>query len=77
MFSIKNCAYNLRGTGSRFNQPAPNATFKHKSFPYIACRLWNHLPSHVREAPDLKNFVGKLKELKLGLEVCPCNVCAS
>ena len=27
--------------------------------------------------PHLKNFVGKLKELKLGLEVCRCNVCAS
>ena len=36
--------------------------FRHKSFSYIACRLWNNLPSHVREAPDLKNFVAKLRE---------------
>ena len=77
MFSIKNCAYNLRGTGSRFNQQDPNTAFKHNSFSYIACRLWNHLPSNFREVPDLKSFVGKVKELKLGLEVCSCNVCAS
>ena len=31
MSSIKNCTYNLRGTGSKFDQPAPYTTFKHKS----------------------------------------------
>ena len=31
MSSIKNCAYNLRGTGSKFDQPAPYTTFQYKS----------------------------------------------
>ena len=26
MFSIENCTFNLRGTGSRFDQPAPSST---------------------------------------------------
>lgn len=51
--------------------------FRHKSFSYIACRLWNNLPSHVREAPDLKNFVAKLKELKLSQVECPCKLSSS
>ena len=46
MFRIKSCAYNLRGNGSRLDQPAPNTSFKHRSFSYIACRLWNNLPLH-------------------------------
>ena len=29
MFRIKNCAYNLRGIGSRLDQPAPNTSSKH------------------------------------------------
>ena len=37
MFSIRKCAYNLRGNGSRFDQPPPNTRFKHRSFSYIAC----------------------------------------
>lgn len=77
MFSLKNCAYNLHGNGSRLNQPAPNTSFRNKSFSYIACRLWNNLPSHVREAPDLKNLIAKLKELKLGQVECHCNLCSS
>ena len=65
MFRIKKCAYNLRGNGSRFDQPNPNTSFKHRSFYYnIACRLWNNVPLHVRQAPNLKNFVAKLKKLK-------------
>ena len=51
MFRIQNCAYNLRGNGSRLDQPAHNTSFKHRSFSYIACRLWNNIPLHVREAP--------------------------
>ena len=65
MFRIRNCPYNLRGNGSRLDQPAPNTSFKHRSFSYIACRLWNNILLHVREAPNLKNFVAKLKKLKL------------
>ena len=57
MFRIKKCAYNLHGNGSRLDQPAPNTSFKHRSFSYIACHLWNKVPLHVRQGPNLRNFV--------------------
>ena len=40
-------------------------TFIHKSFSYIACRVWINLPPQVREASDLKSLVAKLMELNL------------
>ena len=73
MFRIKNCAYDLRGSGSRLDQPAATTSFKHRSFSYISCRLWDNVPLHVREAPNLKNFVAKLKKLKLSQDECRCN----
>ena len=78
MFRIKNCAYNLRGNGSRLDQPAANTSFKHRSFSYIACRLWKNQPLHVREAPNLKSFaVAKLKKLELSQDECRCNSCSN
>ena len=77
MFRTKNCVYNLRGNGSRLDQPAPNTGFKHRSFSYIACRLWNKIPLHVREDPNLKNFMAKLKQLKLSQDECRCNFCSN
>ena len=67
MFSLKNCANNLRGNDSSLNQPAPNTKFRHKSFSYIAYRLWDNLHSRVREAPDLKNFVAIASSKNLSL----------
>lgn len=69
MFRIKNCAYNLRSIGSRLDQRAPNTSSKHRSFSYFACRLWNNLRSHVREAPNLKNFLSQLKKVKLSQDL--------
>ena len=77
MFRIKNCPYNLHSNGSRLDQPAPNISFKHRSFPYIACRPWNNLPLPVGEVPNLKNFVAKLKKLKLSQDECLCNSCSN
>ena len=77
MFRIKKCAYNLHGNGSRLDQPARNTSFKHRSFSYIACRLWNSVPLHVRQARNLKNFVAKLKKLKLSQDECRCKSCSN
>ena len=53
-------------TANRSRQPLPNVS--------SALRCWNN---YVREASDLKNFISKLCGLKVGLEVCHCNVCGS
>lgn len=54
---------------SRLDQPAPNTSSKHRSFSYIACHLWNNLPLHVREAPNLKNVLSQLKKVKLSQDL--------
>lgn len=69
MFRIDNCANNFRGIGSKLDQPAPNTSSKHRSFSYIACLLWNNLPLHVREAPNLKYFLSQLKKVKLSQDL--------
>ena len=38
-----------------------NTTFGRRSFSYVAPRLWNHLPLHLRLAPTLCNFKSRLK----------------
>ena len=35
------------------------------------------VPSHVKEAPNMKNFVAKLKKLKLSQDECRCNSCSN
>ena len=77
MFRIKKCAYSLCGNGNRLDQAAPNTSFKHRSFSYIACRLWNNVPLYIRQAPNLKNFVAKLKTLKLSQDECRGNSCSN
>ena len=67
------------------SRPQSNTTFNStqcKSFSYIACRLWNKLPTHVREASDLKFFGVGLPSAKkltgyLDLDECRCNLSSS
>ena len=69
LFRVKHCAYDLCGNDSRLDQQALDASFKHRSFLYVACHLRSNLPLRVREATNLKNFVAKLKKLKLSVIV--------
>ena len=39
MFSVRNCANNLCGAGSRVNQPTSKTALKHKSLSYVTFRL--------------------------------------
>lgn len=56
LYSVKQCRYNLTGSGSRMNQPAPSSRFGHCSFSYIGCRLCNCLPQDIRDASCISNF---------------------
>ena len=55
-FKIKLCSYNLRGSGTILEMPRCNLEWRHKSFSFIAARIWNSLPSFIREAEDLSTF---------------------
>ena len=56
LFKIKLCSYNLRGSGTILEMPRCNLEWRHKSFSFIAARIWNSLPSFIREAEDLSTF---------------------
>ena len=60
-FDIKNVEYNLRGVGTRLEQPSFNLEWLHRSFTYLASRLWNNVPPSIRESKDLNCFKSALR----------------
>ena len=55
-FKIKICNYNLRGSGTLLMLPSFNLEWRHKSFSFLAAKLWNSLPTCVRNAKDISTF---------------------
>ena len=55
-FNIKICNYNLRGSGTLLMLPNFNLEWRHRSFSFLAAKLWNSLPSYVRGAKDILTF---------------------
>ena len=62
-FTFKDVPYNLRGLSTRLNVPPPpfNLEYMHRSFSFLASRLWNALPPIVRESQDIASFMRSLK----------------
>ena len=61
-FKIKICNYNLRGSGTLLMLPSFNLEWRHKSFSFLAAKLWNSLPTCVRNAKDISTFKRLLKK---------------
>ena len=55
-FNDLNVNYNLRETSTRLMLPPFNLEYMQKSWPYLTAKLWNGLPTRVRECPDLAAF---------------------
>ena len=58
-FNVLNVNYNLgggRGASTRLMLPSFNLGYMHKSWSYLTTKLWNGLPTRVRECPDLAAF---------------------
>ena len=55
-FNFKNVPYNLRGLSTRLELPSFNMEWMHRSFAFLACKLWNALPPTIRESMDIKSF---------------------
>ena len=55
-FNVLNVNYNLRGASTRLMLPSFNLEYMHKSWSYLTTKLWNGLPTKVRECPDLAAF---------------------
>ena len=60
-FNFKNVPYNLRGLSTRLELPSFNMESMHRSFAFLACKLWNALPPTIRESMDIKSFKRSLK----------------
>ena len=59
---IKICNYNLRGSGTLLMLPSFNLEWRHKSFSFLAAKVWNSLPTYVRNAKDTSTFKCLLKK---------------
>ena len=55
-FNILNVNFNLRGASTHLMLPSFNLEYMHKSQSYLTTKLWNGLPTRVRECPDLAAF---------------------
>ena len=60
-FTFKDVPYNLRGLSTKLNLPPFNLEYMHRSFSFLASRLWNALPPIVRESQDIASFMRSLK----------------
>ena len=54
LFKLKMVKYNLRGIGTRLEQPNFNLEWLHKSFSYVTSTLWNNLPVQIRELKNIE-----------------------
>ena len=53
---------NLRGVGTLLTLPSFNLEWRHKSFSFLAAKLWNSFPAYVRNAKDISTFKCLLKK---------------
>ena len=60
-FNFKDVPYNLRGLDRRLDLPPFNLEFMHRSFTFLASKLWNALPPKVGESQDIASFKRSLK----------------
>jgi len=65
--NLRHVGYNLRGQGSNLAQPHFNSEWMHKSFSFIANKIWNKLPMEVRKSENIKDFKTALKKFNLEL----------
>ena len=60
-FNFKDVQYNLSGLSTRLDLPPFNLEFMHRSFTFLASKLWNALPPKVREHKTLRHLSDLLK----------------
>ena len=60
-FTFEDAPHNLRGLSTKLNLPPFNLEFMHRSFTFLASKLWNALPRKVRESQDIASFKRSLK----------------
>ena len=59
--TFEDVPHNLRGLSTKLNLPPFKLEFMHRSFTFLASKLWNALPPKVRESQDIASFKRSLK----------------
>ena len=54
------CSYGLRGISTSLELRKPNTDFLKKSFSYSGAKVWNSLPSELRQLQSFDTFCAKL-----------------
>ena len=73
LFKPRVTPYNLRSSGLNVAQTSYNSRFLHGSYTYTISRIWNQLPSAVKNAPNASSFRRLLT--KLNFSGCQCSNC--
>ena len=60
-FTFEDVPHNLRGLSTKLNLPPFNLEFMHRSFTFLASKLWKALLPKVRESQDIASFKRSLK----------------
>ena len=60
-FTFKDIPHNLRALSTKLNLPPFNLAFMHRSFTFLASKLWKALLPKVRESQDIASFKRSLK----------------
>ena len=60
-FTFEDAPHNLRGLSTKLNLPPFNLEFMHRSFTFLASKLWKALLPKVRESQDIASFKRSLK----------------
>jgi hypothetical protein len=62
LFSQPRHSYNTRRAEHNFFIPRPNSNVDSKNLTHIGPRIWNDLPSHIKQIPDRHLFKTKVKK---------------
>ena len=73
LFKPRVTPYNLRSSGLNVVQTPCNSRFLHDSYTYMISRIWNQLPSAVKNAPNALSFPRLLT--MLNFSGCQCSNC--
>lgn len=75
-FQVLLSRYNLRGGNLRLAQPISNSKWTHKSFTYLVTRMWNNLPTKLRQLDSINKFKKAITKTNLiSGTLCKCNTC--
>ena len=73
LFNLRNINYNFRSQTDFGLGPIDTTAYGVRSLKYFAPKIWNIVPTDIRNSDSLSEFTTKIKSWKP--VTCPCNLC--